>query len=149
MGWSIFITTLSKDRMTPKQIAALYAVRWRIENIFKTWKSNFCFDHIHNVSNPQLRMLLLARVARVVLLYHHLFTPLAAILAHRERELSLMKFMRYAQMNLSEILRFPSKENRIQYLIVPMLKYCAMNKRKRKSLDFYLALVLFEINQAP
>ena len=62
MGWSIFITTLSKDRMTPKQIAALYAVRWRIENIFNPWKSNFCFDHIHNVSNPQLRMLLLARL---------------------------------------------------------------------------------------
>ncbi len=52
-------------------------------------------------------------------------------------------------MNLSEILRFPSKENRIQYLIVPMLKYCATNKRKRKSIDFCLALVLFEINQAP
>ena len=62
MDWSIFITTLSKDRMTPKQIAELYAVRWRIENIFKPWKSNFCFDHIHNVSNPQLRILLLARL---------------------------------------------------------------------------------------
>ena len=59
-----------------------------------------------------------------------------------------MKFMRYAQMNLSEILRFPSKENLIQNLTDPMLKYCAMDKRKRKSLDFKLDLVLFEINQA-
>jgi IS4 transposase len=39
---------------------ALYGLRWRIENIFKTWKSNFSFGKVHTVSEQQLRVLLTA-----------------------------------------------------------------------------------------
>jgi hypothetical protein len=35
---------------------ALYGLRWRIENIFKTWKSNFSFGKVHTVSEQQLRV---------------------------------------------------------------------------------------------
>jgi len=145
MGWSIFITTLSKDQVSPKQIATLYSLRWRIENIFKTWKSNFCFDHIHNVSAPQLRMLLIARLTMIVLLHHHVFIPISLVLAKKKLEFSVMKFMRYAQRNLLHVLRFPSKENRIEHLIEPMIRYCTMCKRKRSSLEDQLLLVLSEI----
>lgn len=145
MGWSIYITTLSSEQISPRQIAKLYAVRWRIENIFKTWKSNFCFDHIHNVSAPQLRMLLLARLTMIVLLHQHVFRPLALALAKMGRELSLMKFMRYAQMNLATVMGFPSIEHRTQELLGPMLRYGVMDKRKRKSLEVALASVLEEI----
>jgi len=149
MGWTIFVTTISEQRASPRQIAALYGIRWRIETIFKTWKSNFCFDHIHNVSGPQLRMLLMARLTMIVLLHHQVFLPLAVSLAREGRELSLMKFMRYAQMNLSEVLRFASKESRVKNLLAPMRRYAVMDRRKRKSLGESMALLLQEINPHP
>jgi hypothetical protein len=149
MGWTIFVTTISKQQASPRQIATLYGIRWRIENIFKTWKSNFCFDHIHNVSAPQLRMLLMARLTMIVLLHHCVFLPLATVLAQQGHELSLMKFMRYAQMNLSKVLRFPSKEYRVKNLVAPMIRYATIDRRKRKSLENSMALILQEINPRP
>lgn len=145
LGWTIFITTLPREKADAKQIAELYGLRWRIENIFKTWKSNFCFDHIHNVSAVQLRMLLVARLTVIALLQHRLFIPLAAALEKKGRELSLMKFMRYAQRNLSTLLPAPQSGRRFEKLVTSMQRYCAMEKRKRKSLKARGRDVLAEI----
>ncbi len=49
MSWSIFITTIRTETFTFAMILKLYRLRWRIENIFKTWKSCFIFSKIHNV----------------------------------------------------------------------------------------------------
>jgi hypothetical protein len=149
MGWSIFITTLSKDHVSAKQLAELYGLRWRIENIFRTWKSNFCFDHIHNVSEVQLRMLLIARLTVIVILHHQIFIPVALALAKLKWKLSLMNFMRYAQRNLSHLLNAISVICGIEELIAPMIRYCTMSKRKRLSLDDRLTLVLSEIGPIP
>jgi hypothetical protein len=37
MLWSIFLTTIDDPAVVFQQILALYGLRWRIENIFKTW----------------------------------------------------------------------------------------------------------------
>jgi len=149
MGWSIFITTLSPEQVNGKQLAELYSLRWRIENIFRTWKSNCCFDHIHNVSEPQLRMLLVARLTMIVFLHHQIFIPLELALAKMGHELSLMKFMRYVQKNLSCVLLHPVTTSRIKHLVDPMIRYCRMEKRKRKSLSYRLKLILSEIHLNP
>ena len=39
LGWIIFVTNVSKEVWTPKQILHVYGLRWRIEMIFKAWKS--------------------------------------------------------------------------------------------------------------
>lgn len=149
MGWTIFITTLSKEVVSAKQLAELYCLRWRIENIFKTWKSNFCFDHIHQVSESQLRMLLVARLTVIVLLHHQIFIPMSLVLAKLGHELSLMKFMRYVQRNLSRVLHILSPKHRMENLTTPMVKYCTMDKRKRRSLNTRLFQTLSEIGQNP
>ena len=41
LGYHIFITSEESDRITSAQIADLYGLRWRIETIFKCWKSYF------------------------------------------------------------------------------------------------------------
>lgn len=145
VGWSIFITTLSKEEVSQNQIAELYGIRWRIENIFKTWKSNFCFDHIHNVSPSQLKMMLTARLTIIVLLQNHIFVPLALALRKLGRELSLMKFMRYAQNNFEGMMAYPSQKSRLSNLEKPMLKYAVMDKRKRRSLEEQIQTLITSI----
>jgi len=73
MSWTIFITTFESKSLTFEIILRLYGLRWRIENIFKTWKSHFSFDKIHNVSEKQLRVLLTARLIMIVFIYQRLF----------------------------------------------------------------------------
>ena len=40
MGWNIFLTNVPVSIWPPKTLVAVYRLRWRIEIIFKTWKSH-------------------------------------------------------------------------------------------------------------
>ena len=128
MTWTIFFTTLDRDRFSSRHIATLYGIRWRIENIFKTWKSYCSFDRIHHVGKEQLFILLIVRLLMISLLYyHHAFIPLFNLMHKEKRELSLMMFIRYAQHNLSLVFRLLSIENPTTEQIMPIRKYCCMD----------------------
>jgi len=47
-----YVTTLSAEEFTPKELAALYCLRWVIELLFKLLKSSCHLDHV-DTSNPQ------------------------------------------------------------------------------------------------
>jgi Transposase DDE domain len=40
MGWNLFLTNVPTSLWPPKALVAVYRLRWRIEIIFKTWKSH-------------------------------------------------------------------------------------------------------------
>jgi len=95
ISWTIFLTTIVDPALTFKEILPLYSLRWRIENIFKTWKSYFNFQKVHNVPEIQLRVLLQARLIMITLAYERLFLPLLAQLYRTSgKVVSLIKFMR-------------------------------------------------------
>ena len=77
MSWSIFVTTMTAEAIDFQMLESLYAFRWRIENIFKIWKSNLNFSKIHNVSSNQLHILICARLIMIVLLFDKLYSPIA------------------------------------------------------------------------
>lgn len=39
LSWTLLVSNLPAQALSPQQCQALYAMRWRIENIFKAWKS--------------------------------------------------------------------------------------------------------------
>jgi len=46
LGYSIMLTNISKQTCSLQQIGKLYGLRWRIETIFKSWKSNFSLEKV-------------------------------------------------------------------------------------------------------
>lgn len=64
MGWTIFLTTAAKE-VDFAGILRIYGLRWRIEVIFKTWKSHLGFDAIHRVSDIALRSILTMRLVMI------------------------------------------------------------------------------------
>jgi len=42
--WSLFVTNISSDRLTPEEILVLARLRWQIELLFKLWKSHGHID---------------------------------------------------------------------------------------------------------
>ena len=134
MSWSIFIATIENPSITLAEIMAIYGLRWRIENIFKTWKSHFSFAKLHQVSENQLRILLTARLIMISISFHHAYVPLYnAILRHSNKQLSLMKFMRYVQQNPTQLPRLLLHGRRDSKLLDAVARYCTYDKRKRRN----------------
>ena len=55
LGYSILLTTILKQTCSMQQIGKLYGLRWRIETIFKSWKSHFSIEKVMPLrcNNPQ------------------------------------------------------------------------------------------------
>jgi len=148
LGWTIFITTIDDPNLTVEQACILYSLRWRIECIFKTWKSNFSFNKIHNVSHLQLRVLLYARFITITAFYHRLFVPLEKIvLVQSNKMLSLMKFMRFISQNPKNFIKQYLNANTSGSAIQKIINYCTFDLRKRTNFNQILghACVLNEL----
>lgn len=146
MSWSIFVTTIMDTDITFSSIEHLYQLRWRIENIFKTWKSNFNFDRIHNVSSEQLTVLLMARLVMITMSYQYLYRPLSRLISEKtSKTLSLMKLMRYITKNIGILGRFMKSDQISSKDFNALVLYCTYDTRKRQNFvdHFSKALAFF------
>jgi hypothetical protein len=139
MGWTIFITTITAAKANFHQLLNIYRLRWRIEIIFKTWKSYLQFDRMHNISNLQFQALMTARLIMIVLLTHALYVPYYNKIEHQyKRQLSMMKFLNFLVKNPERIwtLLFELKRNSVSLDLVckTLVKYCSNDLRKRPTL---------------
>jgi hypothetical protein len=144
MSWSIFLTTIADPSVTADEIAALYGLRWRIESIFKTWKSYFNFQKIHNVPEIQLRVLLKARLIMITLAYERLFLPLLQRLRKTNSQpLSLIKFMHYFTRSLDLLPIFFNLKSYPPRLCAALQRYCSYDKRSRINFITEMEAVVF------
>ena len=132
MGWTIFLTSLTSKDLDINDFLELYGLRWRIENIFKTWKSHFNFDKIHAVGENQLRLILMARFIAITLFYEKIYVPLSRTMAKKsDKVLSLMKLMRYITWNFRAIPQLLKATCGSVKSLKILEKYCTYDKRKR------------------
>jgi len=132
MGWTIFLTSLTSEELGINDFLELYGLRWRIENIFKTWKSHFNFDKIHAVGEKQLKLILIARFIAITLFYEKIYVPLSKTVATKNNEkLSLMKLMRYISRNFGAIPQLLKAACGSMKNLKIVEKYCTYDKRKR------------------
>ena len=149
MSWTIFLTTITDASISFKEILTLYGIRWRIENIIKTWKSNFHFNKIHNVSETQLRVLLSARIIMITIIYQKIFLPMSLkIYKKTKRYLSLMKFMRYVSQNMASLQKLFDCCRGDNDLLQAIIRYCSYEKRKRANFETTTHNILKKIEVA-
>jgi hypothetical protein len=136
MSWNIFITTIPNTKADHHKLRAIYRLRWRIEIIFKIWKSNMDFAKVHNVSEKQLQVLLLSRFIMIVIctniIYSHYFYK---VKEKSGRYLSMMKLIHYLVINqeifIKCLMLIKSKTAECDTMVIPLIKYCTYDKRKR------------------
>lgn len=136
LSWSIFITSIDDEDVNYEEIFKLYKLRWRIEIFFKTLKSQLKLDSIHNVSENQLKVIVLAKMLLILLIlqffYGLLYRPVKELF---KKNLSLIKLTRLIIDNkniLRELIEFVSKKIRGDSDIMRLLlKYCTYDQRKR------------------
>lgn len=140
LNWVIFITNVSDQIWTTKQVSFAYRVRWRIETIFKAWKSSLNFSKF--MANRKMAEFRAKIQILIMLIYFTLFFNL--IFASFELKvneylhnqdnntppksktaISLMKFANFMRVNAPLILNKDNWE-----LIIPLiLKATAYDKR--------------------
>lgn len=137
MGWTIFITTVTAEKADFATILGLYGLRWRIEIIFKAWKSHARFDHLHRLSRQQVLILLKARLLLLAACANFLHAELASRVWNGfARRLSLLKFMRHLCADINHIFealecldpQAPGHDTFLGYLA----RYCSYDKRKKR-----------------
>jgi len=62
MGWSIYITNVPRSLWSARTVAETYGLRWRIETIFKSWKSHFALIQVPAGSRAQVESLIYAKL---------------------------------------------------------------------------------------
>lgn len=138
MDWTIFITTIPKTNAGFKALLGIYGLRWRIEVIFKAWKSHLKFDVIHQVSKCQLGILLKSRLLVIAACANLLYRRCEqAVLQACGRRLSLLKFVKYvtaSPANLVRLFRLLSGTRKDSDALCKVLaQYCCYDKRKRRN----------------
>jgi len=140
MSWSIFITTISRTKADYNFLLRVYSLRWRIEIIFKSWKSNMEFSKIHNVSQKQLSLILYARFIMIIIYIQYIFSPARAIIKKQlKKELSMIKMVRYLIKNTSKIIQIVKAiaiyKDKLSYHLHALARYCSYDKRVRANFE--------------
>jgi len=138
LSWSIYITTITDQNIDYDFIYEAYSLRWRIEIIFKCWKSNMGFAKIHNVSSIQLKIWLLARLIMIIICAQLIFTKSRLIVKTAfNRDLSLLKLTNYLLRNTCKIADIMREINNFEQTpgscIKALAKFCTYDKRKRRN----------------
>lgn len=137
LGWAIFITNVPLTIWQPTDLAKVYRMRWRIEIIFKTWKSHFHFDHIFQTSAMtypraliSFYLLLLFITLFFVRWFDYFATKIIENSRNAPRWLSVFKFADFVKLFFDEIFKADLNQ-KMPELIKNVQYYCCYDKRKR------------------
>ena len=147
MGWTIFLTSIPKEQADCHKILMIYGLRWRIEIIFKTWKSHMQFAKVHNVSENHLRIMIIARFIMIVICMQIIYIICyQRVLSKFNRHISLFKLMGYLMKNPEKITEILYSNINLGYALRStddvLRKYCTYDQRKRLNFN-QLAMMSF------
>ena len=108
LKWNIFLTSVGKTIWNAKQAAHAYTLRWRIEMMFKTWKSHLnlakMFEHKQSLSYERVMIQLYLIISWMVLFlmpWYRFFSRKA--LKNNTLRLSIAKFTQWVKGRFNDL----------------------------------------------
>jgi IS4 transposase len=92
MGWNLFLTNVPADVWPPKALFWVYRLRWRIEIIFKSWKSHLRFVEFNQRNELLVRLSVLTKLLFCMLMAKCADT--LESLCGQPKHVSLLRFAR-------------------------------------------------------
>jgi len=91
LGWQIFITNVGRSIWDPLTVCKLYAIRWRIEIIFKAWKSHLALANVPEGSKNELDIYIYSQLLNITI-FHAFFDRLNRIMIRKhDKYISMLK----------------------------------------------------------
>lgn len=136
LGWAVLITNVPNNVWNAEDAVKAYALRWRIEIIFKTWKSHFHIDHVHDASKHMVETYIYSMLIYIAFFQTHFYAYLLKIgkTYKPKKQISLIKLAKFLQNNSILIMMVLLNPDYIHQLTDILLYYCTYEKRaKRKN----------------
>lgn len=136
LGWAIFITNVTQEVWSADQIAEAYGLRWRIEIVFKAWKSHFGItSYSHSASLYQIESLIYTRLISILLFHATVYNPLFTHIDRQfTKKLSLLKlsafFVHYHW--LIPLIAVSTNKKLFDEILT---HFCTYDKRKRPNYE--------------
>jgi hypothetical protein len=127
LGWDIFITNVPASLWPPATVPAVYGLRWRIEILFKAWKSHFRLEAQTGGSAAQVQVLVYGRLIWISL-FHVSFLKACASTA----TLSVIKLADWSQNFLLPCLLAAHGPPPAANLITLIAYYCRYQRRRKR-----------------
>jgi hypothetical protein len=136
LGWSIFITNVTEEVWRADQIAEVYGLRWRIEIVFKAWKSHFGItSYSHSASLHQIESLIYTRLILILLFHTTVYNPLRTHIDRDfARKLSLLKLSAFF-VNYRWLIPMITRVAHRGLLDDILTCFCTYDKRKRPNYE--------------
>ena len=114
LGWQIFITNVDAQLLSAEHIAKLYNLRWRVETVFKSWKSHFHLTNVPEGSEIRVKSYFYAMLIFITIFQTHLYVRLYRENQQRnERQLSFLKLTRFFKEQVWAVILFFEKPRKI------------------------------------
>jgi hypothetical protein len=126
LDYNIYITNISTKQCNAENIFELYKLRWRIETIFKSWKSCFSLEKlIHRQCKNEIRVkCIIYLMLLYIYLFHVVWWPEMENKLS-EKTLSILKLANFFGQHFTEILSGNLNKSIIEQLKV----HCQYDKR--------------------
>lgn len=92
LGWNIFVTNVPRTVWPAKALQPVYRLRWRIEMIFKAWKSHLGLRHLNCRTADLLRLSVMTKLLFCIAVYR--LTDTLELLGEAGRHVSLLRLAR-------------------------------------------------------
>ena len=134
LGWNLLVTNVDRNTWPPKAIPPIYRLRWRVEMIFKAWKSHLGLRDLNTRSESLLRLSLMTKLLFCVLVCQ--LGNQRELLRTDDRQVSLLRLARgcaeCAGLVAAAILGIPPRRWRNHHLDAP-----AFYERRTDRKNFY------------
>jgi hypothetical protein len=137
LGYSVLITNVTEDIWTSKQIFTLYRLRWRIEIIFKSWKSGaLCLPTLLSNEKLSYGRVMMIIYCFLILVAAFLMPIYAYCLKIKKNDgstpnISILKLAQWFKINYQDIDLTLPIEPQIDKLAQLIIAYCCYDKRKK------------------
>ena len=136
LGWQIFITNVGRNIWDPLTVSKLYAIRWRIEIIFKAWKSHLALTNVPEGSKNELDIYIYSQLLNITI-FHAFFDRLNRIMIRKhDKYISMLKVAPLfghivsAVNLLADTISGAQFEHFIEKLL---LRHCCYEKRNKRT----------------
>jgi hypothetical protein len=130
LGWNLLLTNADPLKLPAQKAANLYRLRWRIEIIFKSWKTHFGLLTPSRIGKHQAEVLVYGLLLFAVL-SHHSLLPLADKSAS-PRPPSLLRFCQFLGLWILPLLLSPPDSPIFSQRLSAQLSFhCLYDKRRR------------------
>lgn len=132
LKWEIFITNVPSSVWDAKTVGMIYGIRWRIEIIFKAWKSHFNLKIMTNGSKYFIETLIYAKLIWITLFQVFFGQLCIYVFATTGKHLSLLKLAQFVQQNFWALILLLKANEQLDKILEQCIKHCCYEKRKKR-----------------